>query len=277
MNKKDFHRWWTFGRMGGSVVAVALALGLFVMGSAQGDAGRVFTNGARTGAQAAAAKPRPAPKYDPAKYTPRVDNAWYPLKPGIRYIYRGSEGAQRARDVLTVTHKVAMIAGVRCRVIKDKVSLNGTLEERTRDYYTQDDDGNVWYFGEDTEELDKGGNVTSTEGSWRTGRNGAEAGIFMEANPQVGHTFQQEFYRRHAEDHYQVLSLTAEIEVPFGHFGSNKLKRRVELTKEWTPLEPDVRDHKYYVRGIGQVKEVTAKGRPIELLGLVKIVKVARG
>jgi hypothetical protein len=218
-------------------------------------------------------EPRPAPKYDPSKFTPRVDNAWYPLKPGIAYIYRGTEGARRARDVLRVTDRVATIAGARCRVVKDKVYLNGRLEERTTDYYTQDEDGNVWYFGEDTAELDEDGNVISREGTWRTGRNGAEAGIFMEANPQVGHTFQQEFLRHHAEDHYRVLSLRAEVRVPYGHFGRNKLRRNVELTKEWTPLEPELRDHKYYVRGIGQVKEATARGRPIESLELVKVVR----
>jgi hypothetical protein len=216
-------------------------------------------------------RPRQHPHYDPTNFSARVDNAWFPLKPGITYIYRGNKDGKWARDVYHVTHQVVAIAGVPCRVVRDKLYLKGRLEERTKDYYTQDDQGNVWYFAEDTAELDKNGNVLNTEGTWRTGKKGAEAGIFMEANPQVGDQFQQEFYRGHAEDHYKVLSLRAEVTVPYGHFGSNKLRRNVELTKEWTPLEPKVRDHKYYVRGIGEVLENTVKGGH-ETAKLVKIV-----
>lgn len=230
---------------------------------------------ARPGAKAPASRvdPRPAPKYDPANYSPRISNAWYPLKPGVEYIYKGQDGNKRSRDVVRPTHRVVKIAGVPCRVINDKVYLNRILHERTLDYYTQDEDGNVWYFAEKTAELDKNGNVTTTEGTWRTGRKGAEAGIFMEANPQKGHAFRQEFYKGHAEDQYQVLSLKAQVKVPYGHFGANTLKRNVELTKEWSPLEPGVLDHKYYVRGIGTVKEATVKGGN-ELLKLVDIRKV---
>ncbi len=262
---------WTIVKLGSAMLAGALAVGLLGVGVSRVLAQRSVHAPGRAKMQPV--KPRLSPKYDPANFTTRIDNAWYPLKPGITYIYRGAEGATRSRDVLSVTNQVTTIVGVRCRVVKDKVYLNGRLAERTRDYYTQDEDGNVWYFGENTAELDKNGHVTSTEGSWRTGRNGAEAGIFMEANPQVGHTYRQEFYRHHAEDHYRVMSLAAEIKVPYGHFGANKLNRNVELTKEWTPLEPNIRDHKYYVRDIGEVKEMTAKGHPIESLQLVKIVK----
>jgi hypothetical protein len=216
--------------------------------------------------------PRPQPLYDPAQFTTHVDNPWFPLKPDIVYVYRGTEEGDRLRDVFRITNRTKSIAGVTCRVIKDKVYVNGVLRERTFDYYTQNIDGNVWYFGEDTAELDKNGDVKTTEGTWRTGRDGAEAGIFMEANPQVGHTFQQELLRGHAEDHFEVLSLNAEIKVPYGHFGRNPLRRSVQLTKEWSPLEPDVRDHKYYVRGIGQVMEKTVRGGD-ETLRLVRILK----
>jgi hypothetical protein len=216
--------------------------------------------------------PREAPYYDPAHFTTRIDNAWFPLKPGITYVYRGVETDGHTRDVFTVTRQTITIAGVECRVVHDEVFLDGVLQETTRDYYTQDVDGNVWYFGEDTAELDKNGHVTSREGTWRTGRDGAEAGIFMEANPQVGHTFQQEFLRGHAEDHLQMLSLTKEVQVPYGHFGRNPLRQSVLLTKEWTPLEPRIIDHKYYVRGIGEVRETTVKG-PLETLSLVRIVE----
>lgn len=263
---------WRPGRIGLALGAGALALGLLGMSVAVVMAKGSSGAGSGPKARPPAVNPRQFPRYDPANFTGRIDNAWFPLRPGITYIYRGVKDGKPARDVFTVTHQVATIDGVPCRVVHDRLYLSGWLEEKTSDYYTQDDNGNVWYFGEDTQELDKSGNVISREGSWRTGKNGAEAGIFMEANPQVGHSFQQEFYSRHAEDHYQVLSLTAQIDVPYGHFGRNKLRRNVQLTKEWTPLEPNVLDHKYYVRGIGQVKEIAVKG-PLESASLVKIVK----
>jgi hypothetical protein len=253
-----------------------IALGSILLAAAvlvvTGGIGAQILASSRTKSHVSGVKPGMAPKYDPAGYSPRISNPWYPLKPGVAYIYKGRDGNRRSRDVLRPTDRVTKIAGVPCRVISDKVYLNGVLHERTLDYYTQDSDGNVWYFAEDTAELDRRGHVTSTAGTWRTGRNGAEAGIFMEANPQKGDEFRQEFYRGHAEDHYQVLTLKAEVKVPYGHFGRNKLRRNVELTKEWSPLEPRVRDHKYYVRGIGTVKEETVRGGH-ELLKLVRIKK----
>ncbi|HET7481869.1 MAG TPA: hypothetical protein VFK89_03315, partial [Actinomycetota bacterium] len=181
-------------------------------------------------------------------------------KPGITYVYRGTDGEDRTRDVFRVTDRTITIVGVECRVVNDRVFTNGHLSEKTSDYYTQDVEGNVWYFGEDTAEYNRRGKVISRAGTWRTGRHGAQAGIFMQAFPQVGDQFRQEFRRGHAEDHYMVLSLSAEVTTPYGHFGDNRLRRSVQLTKEWSPLEPRVRDHKYYVRGIGEVAEVTVRG-----------------
>jgi hypothetical protein len=187
-------------------------------------------------------------------FSPRVDNPWFPLKPGTTYVYRGVKDGQPSRDVLTVTHKTKTIAGARCVVVYDRLYLRGRLHERTTDWYTQDKSGNVWYFGESTVELDKNGHVTSTEGTWQAGRNGAKPGIYMPARPTVGQSGRQELYKKHAEDHFKVLSLHAEVRVPY------VTSKNALLTKEWTPLEPGVIDHKYYVRGIGNVLEQTVKG-----------------
>jgi hypothetical protein len=153
---------------------------------------------------------------------------------------------------------------VRCTAVRDRLYLAGRLEERTTDWYAQDRRGNVWYFGESTAELDRAGHVTSTEGSWQAGRDGAQAGIYMTAHPMVGQSRRQEFYKGHAEDHFAILTLHARVSVPF------MTSNRALLTKEWTPLEPGTLDHKYYVRGIGNVKEVTVKG-PFERSELVSV------
>ena len=193
-----------------------------------------------------------APTYE--GFSARVTNPWFPLAPGSVYRYRGVKDGQPSREVMTVTHRTRTIAGARTVVVSDLLYLRGRLEERTRDYYTQDANGNVWYFGEDTAELDRNGNVKDTSGSWLTGRGGAKPGIFMYAHPRVGQSARQEYLKGEAEDHFQVLRLGEHVTVPFKKFGT------VLLTKEWTPLEPGVLDHKFYARGIGTVLEQTVKG-----------------
>ncbi len=186
-------------------------------------------------------------------YSARVTNEWFPLEPGTAYVYTGAKDGKAVRDVMTVTRRTTTIAGVPCVVVHDRLYLkDGRLAERTTDWYTQDKKGNVWYFGEDTAELDSSGKVASTEGSWKTGVDGAKPGIFMPAHPQVGQSGRQEFYKGHAEDHFRVVSLFATVLPPS--------TKNALLTQEWTPLEPGVLDHKLYARGIGTVMERTVKG-----------------
>jgi hypothetical protein len=181
----------------------------------------------------------------PPTFSAQITNQWFPLEPGSRYVYTGLKDAQSSHEVMTVTHRVKMIDNVPCAAVDDRLFIRGKLAERTTDWYTQDSNGNVWYYGENTAELDRHGRVTSTEGSWQTGVNGARPGIFMPAHPRVGQGGRQEFYKGHAEDHFAVIGV---------------LGRNAVLTKEWTPLEPGVVDHKLYVRGVGTVVEQTEHG-----------------
>ena len=201
-------------------------------------------------AAALTAGPTPAA----STYTATVDNPWFPLRPGVRYVYAGVKDGQPSRDVVTVAHVTKTIARVPCAIVRDRLYLRGHLAERTTDWYSQDKAGNVWYFGEDTAELDTRGHVTTTEGTWRSGRNGARAGIYFPAHPRVGLSARQEFYKGHAEDHFQIVSLRTAARVPY------LSTKAALLTKEWTPLEPAVVDHKFYVRGIGTVLEQTVRG-----------------
>ena len=187
-------------------------------------------------------------------FSARVDNPWYQLKPGTTFVYKGTEDGKTLRDVLQVTHRTATIDGVPCVVVTDRLYVNGRLSERTTDWYSQDSKGNVWYFGEQTaSKLDQKGKPV-TSGTWKAGVDGAKPGIYMFANPRVGQSAQQELYKGQAEDHFQVLSLRVSVNVPYIS------TKAALLTKEWTPLEPGVLDHKVYVRGIGTVLEETVKG-----------------
>jgi hypothetical protein len=189
-----------------------------------------------------------------AAFVRGVDNPWFPLRPGTEYVYEGTKDGKASRDIVAVTSETTTVDGVRCTVVRDRLYLGGRLAERTTDWYAQDVAGNVWYFGEATAELDVQGKVTTTEGSWRAGVHGAEAGIQMPARPRVGQRFRQEYDRGNAEDRFEVLSLSATARTPAVSSG------HALLTKEWTRLEPGVIDHKLYVRGIGTVVEEAVKG-----------------
>jgi len=213
----------------------------------------VVTSGAVVAALAAAALAHGAPSAGPG-YSANVTNPWFPLTPGMVYAYRGVKDGKASRDIVTVTHRIKTITGVPCAVVEDDLYVQGHLGERTTDWYAQDRQGNVWYFGESTAELDPAGHVTSTEGTWQAGRNGARAGIYMPAHPRVGQSGVQEYYKGHAEDHYRVVSVHARVRSAYAS------SKAALLTVEWTPLEPGVLDHKLYVRGIGTVLEQTVKG-----------------
>jgi hypothetical protein len=139
------------------------------------------------------------------------------------------------------------------------------LEERTSDYYAQDRCGNVWYFGEDTAELDAHGRVVSRDGSFHAGVGGAQPGVYMQAAPAVGRRFRQEWLAGQAEDTFRVLDLSAPVRVPYGTF------RSPLRTQETTALEPAVVDEKYYVAGVGEVWEGSVRGAQ-EVLRLVEVI-----
>ena len=202
------------------------------------------------------------PQIDPASFSPEVTNPWFPLRPGRTLVYTGIKDGKQALDLFAPTHRTKVVGGVRTRVVEDRLYLDNVLEERTSDYYAQDRCGNVWYFGEDTAVLDRHGNVVDTEGTWHAGVDGAQPGVFMQAHPQLGRRFRQEWYRGQAEDVFKVIDRSAKVTVPCGSF------RHTLRTAEWTALEPDVLDNKYYVRGVGEVAEVSVKG-PREVLRLV--------
>ena len=205
------------------------------------------------------------PGIDPANFSVHVTNWFFPLRPGKTLVYTGTKDGEKVLDLFVTTRRTKLVDGVRTRVVEDRLYLHNVLAERTSDYYAQDRCGNVWYFGEDTATLDRKGKVVDTEGTWHAGVDGAQPGVFMQAHPQLGRRFRQEWYQGHAEDVFKVVDRWAAVTVPYGSF------RHALRTAEWTALEPEVLDNKLYVAGIGQVAEASVKG-PREGLRLVEII-----
>jgi hypothetical protein len=197
-----------------------------------------------------------APVIDPANFVAGVDNRYFPLEPGTTLRYRGvaEDGKTRQLDEAAVTHAKKTILGVACTVVRDTVSSHGKPVERTYDWYAQDKQGNVWYFGEDSRDFSHGRFVKGGD-SWEGGVDGAQPGIIMEGHPKRGDAYRQEYYVKHAEDEAKVLGSGGRVKVPYRSF------RHTLATVEQTRLEPNVRERKFYAAGIGEIKSrVAVKG-----------------
>ena len=195
-----------------------------------------------------------AVELDPADFSPEIDNPYWPMPVGARWVYRetDAEGGEQRVEV-TVLDETKDIMGIAARVVHDVVTEDGQVVEDTYDWYAQDADGNVWYLGEDTKEFEDG-EVVTTAGSWEAGVDGGQAGVLVPAEPEVGLAYRQEYYAGEAEDAAEVLSLDELVEVPYGRFDS------VLMTKEFTPLHPEVLEHKFYARGVGPILALGISG-----------------
>jgi len=203
------------------------------------------------------------PEINPANFSTNIDNPYFPLKPGTTYEYEAQTADRLIKNLVAVTHKTKLILGVTCVEVHDTVFLNGKKTEDTLDWYAQDRDGNVWYFGEDSEDISDR-RVSSLAGSWTAGVDGAEPGIIMEAHPKVGDAYRQELLLNQAEDFARVLSLDKSIKVPVGSF-DNCLE-----TTESSGVEPGAVEFKFYAPGIGVVFDNDVSGK--EKDSLVKII-----
>jgi hypothetical protein len=192
---------------------------------------------------------------DPALFAGvAIDHPYWPMAPGTSWTYSetGAEGNEQ-QVVVTVLPETKEILGITATVVHDIVSADGETVEDTLDWYAQDSTGNLWYLGEDTKEY-RNGEVISTKGSWEAGIDGAQAGIILPADPQVGLTYRQEYYAGQAEDAAEVIALDKHVEVPFGAFDG------CLQTRDFTPLDPNVVEEKSYARRVGPVEVVQVSG-----------------
>lgn len=187
-----------------------------------------------------------SPEINPLDFTDKIDNPYFSLTPGTTFSYQGKTDEGTEVIKVMVTDQTREVMGVTTLIVWDRVWLDDQLIEETYDWYAQDQEGNVWYFGEDSKEY-KNGKVVSTEGSWEGGVDGAMPGIIMKNKLTVGDSYRQEYYQGEAEDWAEIVSLNEKVVVPYGLF-ENCIK-----TKDWSALEPKVIEYKYYSPSIKNV------------------------
>ncbi len=189
-------------------------------------------------------------------------NPYFPLTQGNRWVYQGSfdDDGEEITEVITITvePRTKMIAGIRCLVVRDVVEIDGELIEDTDDWFAQDVDGNVWYCGEEVKDYETFEEdepplpeLVSDDGSFKAGQDGDEGGVLLPANPVVGEIFRQELSIANAEDAIEILATDASEASQAASCSGNCLQ-----TYDFSPLDPEAQEHKFYAPGIGKIVEI---------------------
>lgn len=207
-----------------------------------------------------------APSIDPANFVDAVDNPYFPLVPGSRWVYEGDSDGESERIEVEVLEPRRDIMGISAVIVRDTVYINDEIVEDTYDWFAQDVEGNVWYLGEDTREYEDGVPINS-DGAWEYGVDGALPGIVMPAEPAVGDAYRQELYVGEAEDMGEILEVDATVTIGLGEYSD------VVVTEDWTPLDPDVIENKSYAPGVGLIYETHVAGGE----GTVELVEFTPG
>src|ERR1700730_4236089 len=202
------------------------------------------------------------PKIAPASFTANFTNHYWPLKPGAMWTYDGLKDGQPEHVVIVVAKTPRPVYGVRCLTVLDTVTINGSLEEKTADWYAQDKTGAVWYFGEDSKDY-KNGAVSSTQGTWESGVDGPLPGVIIQGAPTPGPTYRQEYRPGVAEDMARVLTTSAVQTVPAGNFHG------IVETYDTDPLNPDKKETKFFAPGVGPVHTIRVGGTHHEEIKLI--------
>jgi hypothetical protein len=206
-----------------------------------------------------------APKIVPANFVKQFSNPYFPMIPGTTFTYEGKTEKGNERNEVTITTKTKKILGVTCAVVSGSIYLDDKLAEKTSGWYAEDKNGNIWFFGQDARQY-KDGKTAGSGGSWQAGLKGAQPGIIMQARPEIGVSYRQDYYKGKAEDMAQVVSLSETASVPNGDY------KDLLLIKTWSALEPTLVENKFYAKDVGLILIKGVQGWDWELQ-LVKITK----
>ncbi|MEO6130536.1 MAG: hypothetical protein ABIQ02_01720 [Saprospiraceae bacterium] len=191
-----------------------------------------------------------------------LTNPYYLLEVGKVYHLEGqtADGFEVVEEQRSTETKI--ILGITCVVGKFVAKVDNVIIEQADDWYAQDIDGNLWYFGEYVNNYSLSGVLENHNGSWEAGVDGAKPGIAMPANPTLGMKYREEYYFNNAEDEAEITAVNLDVTTPFGHF-TNCIE-----TKNYTALEPTQIEHKIYAPGVGLIKEIEPDNAEILLTSI---------
>lgn len=205
-------------------------------------------------------------KFDPSNFSTQITNKYLSLPMGKKFVYeaRTADGIERVE--IEITGKIKRVMGIETLVYDDKVYEDGELVEHTRDYLAQDSVGNIWYFGEDVDNY-RDGKIINHAGAWLAGVDGAEQGLWLKANPKAGESYRQEYYKGKAEDMAEVISLSQSVTV------KNKTYKSCLQTLDYSPLEPGVKEYKFYCPEVAALvlEENLTTGERLELVEITNL------
>jgi hypothetical protein len=205
-----------------------------------------------------------------------VDNEWFPLEPGTRWVWRGStqeeeEGRVPHSIVFTITDLTKEINGVRTVVGWDRDFSDGELVETELIFLAQDTEGNIWHLGQYSETFEEGEFVGGS--AWLAGLEGAKAGIWVKADPQLGKPAYSMGFAPPPyfwNDFAKTFKMGQETCVPAGCYED------VLVTDEFEPDKPRAHQLKYYARGVGNIRTGwRGEDADKEVLGLVRVIQLS--
>ena len=198
--------------------------------------------------------------FDPRNFGHPINNKYFAIRPGTTLRYEKKTRSGGIRVEIEMTGETRQVMGVTVTGVRDREWVNDQLIEDTTDWYAQDKDGNVWYFGETVANY-KDGRLISNDGSWGAGVNDARPGIVMPADPKVGQTYRQEYYKDEAEDMGTVLAIGRTVAIPHGVYDDC-----IQI-RDWSRLEWGG-DHKYFCSGVGFLALAQEWFERLELVGI---------
>lgn len=205
------------------------------------------------------------PVINPEDFTTKIDNPFFSMPVGKEMIYEARTEDGLARIEIAITGETRRIMGVETLVYHDREYLDGELVEETKDFIAQDNDGNVWYFGEEVDNYENG-ELKDHGGAWFAGYEGAKPGIWIKAKHVVGDSYRQEYWRGEAEDMAKIVATGVTVITSIGTY------QNCTKTYDWTPLDPEAMEHKYYCPETGSVVliEDLTSGERVELIKVKK-------
>lgn len=203
-----------------------------------------------------------APSIDAKNFQSQITNPYFSLKTGTKRSYEAKTDQGLERIEIEVSGETKDVMGVATLVYHDIVTLNGQLIEDTLDYLAQDNEGNVWYFGEDVNNYENG-QLKDHSGSWLAGLDGAQPGIWMLAQPTVGQKYRQEYYKGEAEDVGEVIKVDQAFTI------RDKTYTDCIVVLDTSPIDPKLNEHKTYCAEIGGLvlEEDQRTGDKVEFMG----------